>query len=185
MKIETFDIPGVVKLTLQPFRDERGAFFETFRKDRYAEAGIRHEFVQDNRSMSFWHVLRGMHYQITRPQGHLVTLTSGHIFDVGVDLRPASPAFGKWVATELSADPPVQIFLPPGVAHGFCVLSESAEIWYKCTDYYHESDEAGLAWNDPDLGIPWPVDKPILAARDAALPRLKDIARDRLPSVTP
>lgn len=182
---ETFDIPGAVKITLQPIRDERGAFFESFRKDRYSEAGIRYEFVQDNRSISFRHVLRGLHYQITRPQGHLVTLTSGRIFDVGVDLRPQSPAFGKWVAAELTADPPVQLFLPPGVAHGFCVLSDSAEIWYKCTDYYQQGDEAGLLWNDPDIGIPWPVQNPTIAARDAGLPRLKDIARNRLPTITP
>jgi dTDP-4-dehydrorhamnose 3,5-epimerase len=183
VKSETFHIPGVVKITPQPFRDERGAFFEAFRSDRYAAAGIKHEFVQDNRSISFRHVLRGLHYQISRPQGHLVTLTSGRIFDVGVDLRSASPSFGKWIAAELTADPPVQLFLPPGVAHGFCVLSENAEIWYKCTDYYQHGDEAGLLWNDPNLGIPWPVDNPVIAARDAGFPRLKDIARNRLPSI--
>lgn len=185
MKTEAFAIPGAVKITLQPHRDDRGTFFETFRKDAYAAAGISYEFVQDNRSVSLRHVLRGLHYQIRRPQGYLVTLTSGRIFDVGVDLRPASPAFGKWIACELTADPPVQLFLPPGVAHGFCVLSESAEIWYKCTDYYQPGDEGGLLWNDPDLGVPWPVAEPIIAARDASLPRLKDIPRHRLSQASP
>jgi dTDP-4-dehydrorhamnose 3,5-epimerase len=180
---QALDIPGAVKIALQPIRDDRGAFFETFRADGYAAIGIKYDFVQDNRSLSVRHVLRGLHYQVTRPQGHLVTLTSGRIFDVGVDLRPQSPAFGKWVAVELTADPPVQLFLPPGVAHGFCVLSESAEIWYKCTDYYQHGDEAGLLWNDPDLGIPWPIANPVVASRDAGLPRLRDIPKNRLPSI--
>jgi dTDP-4-dehydrorhamnose 3,5-epimerase len=184
VKSEALAIPGAVKITLEPFRDDRGAFFETFRKDRYAAAGIPYDFVQDNRSISRSGVLRGLHYQITRPQGHLVTLTSGRILDVGLDLRPGSPAFGTWVAAELTADPPVQLFLPPGVAHGFCVLSDSAEIWYKCTDYYQRGDEGGVLWNDPDLGIPLPVERPLIAARDAALPRLKDVAKDRLPRIS-
>jgi len=181
VKIETFDMPGVVKFTPQAWRDDRGGFLETFRKDVYAAAGIDHEFVQDNRSLSVRNVLRGLHYQVTRPQGHLVTLTSGRIFDVGVDLRPRSPAFGKWVAIELTADPPVQLYLPPGVAHGFFVLSETAKIWYKCTDYYQAGDEGGLLWNDPDIGIPWPTDNPVIADRDAHLPRLRDIPKERLP----
>lgn len=185
MKIETFDIPGVVKITLQPFRDDRGTFFETFRKESYAAAGIQYDFLQDNRSISFRHLLRGLHYQVIGPQGHLVTLTSGSIFDVGVDLRPDSPTFEKWVACALTTDPPVQLFLPPEVTHGFCVLSESAEIWYKCTDYYRSGDEAGLLWSDPDLRIPWPIKKPIITDRDGGLPRLREIPKDRLQSIAP
>jgi dTDP-4-dehydrorhamnose 3,5-epimerase len=181
LKIERTDIPGIVVIEPQVFTDDRGSFFETFQAARYADAGIPERFPQDNRSVSRKGVLRAFHYQIEHPQGHLVTLTHGTIYDVGVDLRPGSPTFGRWYATTLTADPPRQIFHPPGVAHGFCVLSDSADIWYKCSDLYHAGDEGGLLWSDPDLGIPWPLHNPVIHPRDAAFPRLRDIPKDRLP----
>lgn len=183
MKVEQCDIPGVLKITPRVFRDDRGLFYESHQLERYREAGIEGDFTQDNRSVSVGKVLRGLHYQISAPQGHLVTLTRGRIFDVGLDLRPSSPAFGKWQAFELTADPAIQVYLPPGVAHGFCVLSDSAEIWYKCVGNFKADDEGGVLWNDPDLAIAWPLDDPLIHARDAAFPCLRDIPQDRLPQV--
>ena len=183
MKIERVAIPGIVVIEPKVFSDERGSFFETFHPDRYAEAGIDIGHGQDNRSISEKAVLRGLHYQVRHPQGHLVTLTRGTIFDVGVDLRRNSPTFGQAFSTILTADPPRQIFHPPGIAHGFCVLSDVAEIWYKCTERYFADDEGGLLWSDPDLAIDWPLKSPIVSSRDASYPRLKDIAADRLPHI--
>lgn len=181
MKTEYPDIPGVVLIDLDVHRDERGFFVETYHAERYAEAGIEEAFVQDNRSQSARGVLRGLHYQYRRPQGHLVTVTRGEIYDVGLDLRRGSPAFGRWFGTRLSARSARQLYLPPGVAHGFCVLSEVAEISYKCTDYYDPEGEAGVLWCDPDVGIPWPVDEPQISERDAGFPRMCDIPPERLP----
>ncbi|MSP20007.1 MAG: dTDP-4-dehydrorhamnose 3,5-epimerase [Alphaproteobacteria bacterium] len=183
MDVETCAIPGVVIVRPRVFRDERGTFYESFQRDRYAAAGIAGEFTQDNRSASMARVLRGLHYQVSAPQGHLVTVTRGRIWDVGLDLRPTSPAFGRWVGTELSADPPVQIYLPPGVAHGFCVLSDAAELWYRCVGTYRPDDEGGVLWNDPDLAITWPLRDPIVSDKDARYPRLRDLPRQRLPKV--
>lgn len=184
MRVDTFAIPGLLRITPKLFRDERGAFCETWHEERYRRAGINGDFSQDNRSVSAARVLRGLHYQVEAPQGHLVTVTRGRIHDVALDLRPASPTFGKWQAMTLSADPPVQAYLPPGVAHGFCVLGdEGADIWYRCVGYYRPGDEAGVVWNDPDLAIDWPLAEPVVAERDAAFPRLKDVPRHRLPQV--
>ncbi len=183
MKVEACRIPGALVITPRTFRDDRGLFYESHHAKRYRQAGIIGEFVQDNRSVSKSGVLRGMHYQITAPQGHLVTLTRGRIFDVGLDLRRDSSTFGEWQSFELTADPPVQLFWPPGVAHGFCVLSDGAEIWYKCVGYFKPDDEGGVVWNDPDLAIPWPLRDPVITPRDAAFPRLKDVPENRFPCV--
>lgn len=181
MEVERCPIPGVVIVRPKVFRDARGLFYESFSEARYAAAGIVGAFTQDNRSVSVGRVLRGMHYQVRAPQGHLVTVTRGSVFDVALDLRRASPTFGRWHATELTADPPVQAYLPPGVAHGFCVLSEDAELWYRCVGGYVANDEGGVLWNDPGLDIAWPIRDPIVSAKDSAYPRLRDIANDRLP----
>lgn len=181
MKVHRCAIAGVMLIEPRVFRDERGFFFESFRQTRYSRYGLTSPFVQDNRSSSLRNVLRGLHYQIRHCQGHLVTITRGAVFDVGVDLRRGSPTFGHWAGFVLTASPPLQLYLPPGLAHGFCVLSDIAEIWYKCTEIYHPEDEGGLLWCDPDVGIEWPITDPIIAPRDAAYPRLKDIPEHRLP----
>ncbi|MGF1610053.1 MAG: dTDP-4-dehydrorhamnose 3,5-epimerase [Kiloniellales bacterium] len=183
MRIERSTIEGLVLIEPRVFEDERGSFLETYHDERYRDAGIPSAFRQDNCSTSHRNVLRGLHYQVQHPQGHLVTVTHGTIFDVGVDLRPNSASFGRWFGTILTASPPRQAFLPPGVAHGFCVLSDVAELWYKCTEIYHANDEGGLLWCDPELGIEWPLSDPIIAPKDATFPRLRDIPPDRLPRV--
>lgn len=183
MKVETTNVAGAVIIELDIFEDDRGCFFETFQASRYADIGIPGPFFQDDRSISRRGVLRGLHYQVRFPQGHLITLTRGSIFDVGVDLRRNSPTFGRIITNTLVANPPRQLYLPPGVAHGFCVLTDIAEIWYKCTEIYHADDEGGLLWSDPDLGIDWPLKSPIISPRDAGYPHLKDISADRLPHI--
>ena len=183
MKISCAAISGIIVIEPTTYTDERGIFFETYHIERYAAAGIGTSFPQDNRSVSKKNVLRGLHYQVKHPQGHLVTLTRGTIFDVGVDLRRGSPTFGHVFTITLTAEHPRQVFHPPGIAHGFCVLSDVAEIWYKCTERYFADDEGGLLWSDPDLAIDWPLKSPIVSSRDAAYPRLKDIAADHLPHV--
>ena len=181
MKVHETTIAGALILEPDVFADARGFFLETYRDSRFVEAGIDVSFPQDNHSRSGAGVLRGLHYQITRPQGHLVTILTGAIFDVGLDLRRGSPSFGTVFTTELHADGPRQIWLPPGVAHGFCVLGDGADIHYKCSDVYVPGDEAGVAWDDPDLAIDWPLDAPMVAAKDTAHPRLRDIPIERLP----
>lgn len=156
MRISTSAIPEVIVIEPDVFGDERGYFLETWHSVRYAEAGIDKVFVQDNCSRSRRGVLRGLHYQLNRPQGKLVSVSSGRVFDVAVDIRRGSPWFGHWVGAELSDTNHKQLYLPPGFAHGFCVLSESADFTYKCTDYYAPDDEHGILWNDPDIGIQWP-----------------------------
>jgi dTDP-4-dehydrorhamnose 3,5-epimerase len=157
------------------FRDERGFFLETFHAGKYRQGGIPYQFVQDNHSLSRRGTLRGLHAQRMRPQGKLVRAISGEIFDVAVDIRKGSPTFGKWMGATLSAENFRQIFVPPGFAHGFCVLSETAEVEYKCTDFYDGSDEIGLLWNS--AGIDWPLKQPLLSAKDAALPRLDELRK--------
>jgi dTDP-4-dehydrorhamnose 3,5-epimerase len=157
------------------FRDERGFFLETFHAGKYRQGGIPYQFVQDNHSLSRRGTLRGLHAQRLRPQGKLVRAISGEIFDVAVDIRKGSPTFGKWMGATLSAENFRQIFVPPGFAHGFCVLSETAEVEYKCTDFYDGSDEIGLLWNS--AGINWPLKEPLLSAKDAALPRLDELRK--------
>ncbi|UCQ16850.1 dTDP-4-dehydrorhamnose 3,5-epimerase [Edwardsiella tarda] len=168
-------------LIIEPkvFGDERGFFYETYQEARYKAAGIALDFVQDNRSRSTQNVLRGLHFQKNKPQGKLVTVTQGTVFDVAVDLRPDSPTFGKHESVLLTGENKVQFYIPPGFAHGFCVLSEIADFQYKCTDYYDPADESGLLWNDPELGIVWPLTMPLLSAKDSVQPMLAQI-RDNL-----
>ncbi len=165
---------GVLHIKPRVFRDGRGFFFETYHEKRYWEAGIRAKFVQDNHSFSQYGTLRGLHYQLKHPQGKLVRVTRGEVFDVAVDIRTGSPSFGQWYGTTLSADNNYQLYVPPGFAHGFCVLSPTADFLYKCTDFYTPSDEYSILWNDPEIDINWPIDAPILSSKDAAAPRLKD-----------
>jgi len=157
---------GIVLVEPRIFRDHRGMFFETFHSQKFAEAGILPAFVQDNHSLSVQNVLRGLHYQIQHPQGKLIRVTRGEVFDVGVDVRRSSPTFGQWFGTLLSAENQRTMYLPPGFAHGFCAHSDASEVTYKCTDLYAPQYERTLIWNDPAIGIPWPVENPILADKD-------------------
>lgn len=178
MKVADTALPGVRVIEPRVFGDARGFFLESFSARRYREeAGIELDFVQDNVSRSARGVLRGLHFQRTRPQGKLIQVIAGAVFDVAVDIDPRSATFGQHVAVELSADNHRQIWIPPGYAHGFCVTSEAAIFQYKCTDYYDPADEGGLAWNCPDLAIPWPILDPILSDKDRRHPGLKDWAR--------
>lgn len=170
MEIIQTSIPGVIVFTPPVFTDSRGYFLETYQQKKYAEAGITKPFVQDNQSYSVQNVLRGLHFQLRYPQGKLVRVTQGTVFDVAIDIRRNSPTFGKWHGEILSAENKKQLYVPENFAHGFCVLSESAEFLYKCTDFYVPGDEAGLIWDDPQLAIEWPIDKPILSTKDAELP---------------
>ena len=175
MKFLETGLAGVLIVEPDVFRDERGFFLETFRADRYRQGGIAVSFVQDNQSRSLRGTLRGLHAQRKRPQGKLVRAVRGEIFDVAVDIRPGSPTFGRWVGARLSEESFRQMFVPPGFAHGFCVLSEMAEVEYKCTDYYDRDDEIGARWDS--AGIEWPIEKPLLSAKDAALPTLAELRR--------
>lgn len=158
------------------YGDERGFFLETFKVDRYLDlANISLPFVQDNHSRSSKGVLRGLHFQKSKPQGKLVRVTSGEVYDVAVDIRKNSPTYGQWEAVILSGENKTQFWVPPGFAHGFLVLSDFADFEYKCTDYYDFYDERNLLWNDPDLNIPWPIDKPKLSKKDANAPLLSQL----------
>ncbi len=157
IQVETCEIEGLKIITPTVHGDERGYFMETYNQRDFEEAGIDCTFVQDNQSSSRYGVLRGLHFQINYPQDKLVRVVSGTVFDVAVDLREGSPTFGRWHGEILSAENKKQFFIPKNFAHGFLVLSESAEFTYKCTDFYHPNDEGGLAWNDPDIGVDWPV----------------------------
>jgi dTDP-4-dehydrorhamnose 3,5-epimerase len=157
------------------FTDSRGYFLETYQQQKYAEAGISKAFVQDNQSYSTKNVLRGLHFQLRHPQAKLVRVTQGSVFDVAIDIRKNSPTFGKWHGEILSAENKKQMYVPENFAHGFCVLSDSAEFVYKCTDFYVPGDESGLIWNDPQLGIKWPIEQPILSDKDGLLPSLTDV----------
>jgi dTDP-4-dehydrorhamnose 3,5-epimerase len=175
VKVIPTEIPGVLILEPKVFGDERGFFLETFHAKRYADAGIPGPFVQDNYSRSVKGTLRGLHFQEPQAQGKLVQVVAGAVYDVAVDIRKGSPTFGRWVGVELSAENKRQFWVPPGFAHGFCVLSESADFQYKCTALYAPENERAIIWNDPDLAIPWPISgAPKLSAKDAAAPRLKD-----------
>ncbi len=174
MNVLRTELSGVLLLEPRRFGDDRGFFMEMFHAKRYAEAGISGPFVQDNFSRSARGILRGLHFQEPNAQGKLVQVLAGAVYDVAVDIRRGSPTFGRWVGVELTADNRRQLWMPAGFAHGFCVLSESADFHYKCTDFYAPASERGIAWNDPDLGIPWPVKSPLLSPKDAVAPRLKD-----------
>jgi len=180
VKVIETEIPGVLIIEPDVYRDERGFFLETFRDSRYAEVGVAGPFVQDNHSKSCRNTLRGLHAQCEHSQGKLVWVTNGEVFDVAVDIRKGSPTFGKWVGSTLSADTFRQMYIPPGFAHGFCVMSETAQFVYKCTDYYCKEDEITVLWNDPDIGIEWPLSDPILSEKDRTAPRLSELT-DRLP----
>jgi dTDP-4-dehydrorhamnose 3,5-epimerase len=170
MRITRTEMPDVLLIEPRVFQDERGFFLETFQAMRYATAGVGSPFVQDNLSGSGRGVLRGLHYQLRRPQGKLVGVTAGEVFDVAVDLRRASPTFGRWVGVQLSAGDRRQMWIPPGFAHGFYVTSDWAEVCYKVTDYYNPDDERTLLWNDPRVGVRWPLPDgavPLLSPKDA------------------
>ncbi len=181
MIINTTPLNGLLVIEPKCFQDERGFFLETYQSQRYHEAGIVDTFVQDNQSRSIKGVLRGMHFQVKRPQAQLVTVMRGRVFDVGVDLRPASPNFGKWFGIELHDAGPRQIYMAPGFAHGFCVLSDWADLHYKVSRNYDAHDEGGLHWGDPDVGIQWPLGDPAVTARDVSFPRLKELTASKLP----
>lgn len=172
MRVTPIDIPGVLVIEPDIFHDARGVFLETHHQRRYAEVGIPGPFVQDNYSTSIRGTLRGLHFQEPHAQGKLVMVTEGTVFDVVVDIRKGSPAFGTWYGAELSAVNRRQLYVPPGCAHGFCVTSASAAFLYKCTDYYSPKDERGILWNDPSLGIRWPIATPLLSAKDQAFKTL-------------
>ena len=180
MKVTPTAVPGVVLIEPVVHRDGRGLFFEGYHQDKYDKAGVTARFVQDNQSNSVRGTLRGLHMQVRRPQAKLVRVLRGEIYDVAVDVRVGSPTFGKWVAATLSAENFLQIFVPIGFAHGFLVTSETAEVEYKCSDFYDPGGELGLRWDDPDLAIPWPIKSPLLSPKDVANLSLKD-AGDRLP----
>jgi len=175
VKVEQTAIPGLLILEPRVFGDARGFFKETYFAQRYAEAGVQGTFVQDNLSKSSRGVLRGLHLQHPHGQGKLVQVVLGEVFDVAVDVRRGSPAFGRWYGAMLSGENLRQLYIPPGFMHGFCVLSDSAELSYKCTEFYDAADEFAVRWDDPDIGIEWPIDSPLLSARDEAAPRLKEI----------
>jgi dTDP-4-dehydrorhamnose 3,5-epimerase len=180
MQVTKTEIPGVLLIEPRRIVDARGFFAETFQAERYAAAGMPHPFVQDNWSRSRRGVLRGLHLQNPKAQGKLVSVISGHVLDVAVDVRLGSPTFGRHVAVELSGENGVQFFVPRGCAHGFIVLSETADFLYKCDEYYSPADEIVVRWNDPALGIDWRISDPVLGHRDADAPLLADIAH--LPS---
>ncbi len=175
MKVIKTKLKDCVIIEPKVFGDDRGFFMETYQAERYKSAGILADFVQDNRSRSSQNVLRGLHFQKTKPQGKLVTVTQGEVFDVAVDLRPDSPTFGQYESVILSGENKLQFYVPPGFAHGFCVLSEMADFQYKCTDYYDPSDESGLLWNDSELNINWPIEFPLLSEKDKVQPTLNMI----------
>ncbi|MFH0911541.1 MAG: dTDP-4-dehydrorhamnose 3,5-epimerase [Planctomycetota bacterium] len=181
MQVTKTALEGVLLLKPEVFADDRGAFCETFHRARYAALGVDSAFVQDNLSRSRQGVLRGLHYQLRHPQAKLITVVAGEIFDVAVDIRRGSPTFGRWTGAALSDADHSQIFIPPGFAHGFAVLSEEARVWYRCSDAYYAADDRGILWSDPRLGIEWPVEAPILSDKDRALPPLSEIPETELP----
>ena len=184
MLIRPTSLPGVVVIEPTVHADERGFFLESFSARRFGEAGLPGSFVQDNHSRSVRGVLRGMHYQLRRPQGKLISVIRGEVFDVALDIRRGSPSFGQWFGTVLSGDEPRFMYIPPGLAHGFCVLSEVADLVYKCTDLYDPDDDHGVHWRDERSGITWPVESPILSAKDRRYAPL-DPAREDLPMFEP
>jgi len=175
-------LQGVMLVETDVFYDNRGFFVETYHQRKYAEIGINATFVQDNLSRSKKGVLRGLHYQLRHPQAKLVYVLSGEIFDVVVDIRRGSPTFGRWEGVILSSENRRQIYIPEGFAHGFCVLSETADVVYKCTDFFVPGDDYGIIWSDPEINIDWPVKDPILSEKDSRHPSLRMISKDLLPS---
>ena len=175
MELIPTPIEGLLIIEADVFEDNRGYFIETHHQKKFQKSGLSTVFVQDNLSFSKKSTLRGLHFQITKPQAKLVRAITGAIFDVAVDIRRGSPTFGKWAGTLLSEENKRQIFIPDGFAHGFCVLSEGAHVLYKCSDYYNPADEGGLLWSDPELAIAWPVKNPTLSAKDRQHPLLENL----------
>ena len=183
MKVSETSLPGVRLIEPKVFADNRGYFMETWNADSFARAGIDLAFVQDNHSRSARNVLRGLHFQEPNAQGKLVRCTLGRLFDVAVDIRVGSPHFGKWFGTELSDENHAMLWVPPGFAHGFCALSDVADLVYKCTALYDRTADRAIRWDDPEIGIAWPVTSPLLSEKDAAAPRLQDaISSGMLPT---
>jgi len=180
VKFIASDLPGVIIIEPDVHRDDRGFFLESYHADKYREGGVDATFVQDNHSRSVRGILRGLHMQLRRAQGKLVRVVAGEVFDVAVDVRVGSPHFGHWIGVTLSAENHRQVYIPEGFAHGFVVTSEVAEFEYKCTNFYDPGSELSIAWNDPRIGIDWPIEAPVLSAKDAAAPRLEEVM-DRLP----
>jgi len=180
VKVVQTALEGVLLVESEVFRDGRGFFLESYNRHKYGEAGIDVEFVQDNHSRSARNTIRGLHAQRLHPQGKLVRVIAGSIFDVVVDIRRGSPKYAHWIGMRLTADNFIQCYIPPGYAHGFCVLSEVAEIEYKCTDFYYPNDELHIIWSDPDIGVSWPIVQPVLSDKDRAGRRLRDLT-DQLP----
>lgn len=175
MEIVRAPINGVLLIKPKIWGDARGFFVETWQRDRYAEAGVPTDFVQDNHSRSRKNILRGLHFQKKYPQGKLVSVSLGAVFDVVVDIRPESPTRGQWYGAILTDENQHQIWVPPGMAHGFCVLSDVAHFHYKCTEFYRPEDEGAIRWNDPDIAVAWPVTSPVVSAKDAAAPFWREI----------
>ena len=175
MKFLLTAIPEVILVEPAVFRDDRGFFLATYHQGKFLDGGLPGSFVQDNHSFSVRGTLRGLHAQLRKPQGKLVRAIEGEIFDVAVDIRPGSSTFGQWVGEVLSGENLRQLYVPPGFAHGFCVLSETAHVGYKCTELYDREDEIGVLWNDPDIAISWPVTEPLLSPKDLAAPQLAEI----------
>lgn len=182
--IET-SLPGVLMIKPRVFEDPRGFFMETYRQNVLADAGIRETFVQDNHSHSSHGVLRGLHYQLRKPQAKLCRVARGEVLDIAVDVRIGSPHFGKWVSVVLSGENHAQLYVPKGFAHGFVVRSETADFLYKCSDYFDAADDRGVLWNDPDIGIDWEMPSPILSDKDLRYLPLARIAHDQLPRYQP
>jgi dTDP-4-dehydrorhamnose 3,5-epimerase len=181
MTVTELEIPGLLLIEPRVFEDARGAFMECYHAERYRAHGLGAAFVQDNLSRSERGVVRGLHFQRRHPQGKLISVVRGAVYDVAVDLRPDSATFGRHVGVELSDANRMQLWVPPGFAHGFCALA-TADVLYKCTDVYHPDDEGGLRWDDPALGIDWPVAEPVLSERDRSHPRLAELSPADLPS---
>lgn len=182
MKVKELEIPGAFLISPDRYSDQRGHFFESYSERRYRDIGINQNLVQENVSFSKHKVLRGLHFQTNQTQGKLVYALAGSVFDVAVDIRRGSPTFKKWISCDLSAENGFQMWIPPGFAHGFCVTSESALFVYKCSDYYDSESEVSLAWNDPVIGIDWPIDDPLLSEKDDSLPSIDEIDQNLLPN---
>lgn len=183
MQVMQTKLPGLVLIEPRVFSDERGFFLETYQAERYRAAGIRYDFVQDNQSRSIKGVVRGLHFQVKHPQAQIVTVIRGRVFDVVVDLRRKSPTFMQWSGVELSDQGVRQLCMAPGFAHGFCVLSEIADLHYKVSGLYDPTDEGGVVWDDPDIGIEWPLASPIVSPRDGAFPRVRVLGDEQLPHI--
>ncbi|MFC3652370.1 dTDP-4-dehydrorhamnose 3,5-epimerase [Dyella humi] len=182
MKAITTSLPGVLVVEPQVFEDPRGFFYESYHEAKYAKLGIYASFVQTNVSRSSKGVLRGLHYQWPNPQGKLVSVLEGEVYDVAVDIRLGSPTFGQWTSAMLTADNRRHMWIPAGFAHGFCVLSEQATFTYQCTTLYDPTADASICWNDAAIGVDWPVGEPLISSKDAKAPLLADVPADRLPS---